>query len=136
MEFCINGCVTVLFNSCRDHSASLGHSGVGSIIATGIFSFLPLTYSEIAGPAVILSLLLASVTAACAAVCYCEFACELPVVGGGYACACDSLSPLQHSCFLLQTFCMCSESCLRCSQPSTSPLITSLEQCVLARAPS
>ena len=59
--------------------------GIGTIIATGIFSFLPFVYSIITGPAVVIALLLSGGTAALSALCYCEFGCEYPVVGGGMA---------------------------------------------------
>ena len=58
--------------------------GVGTIVATGIFSFLPFIYTFITGPAVVLSLVFAAGTAALSAVCYSEFACEFPVTGGGF----------------------------------------------------
>lgn len=58
--------------------------GVGSIIATGIFSFMPYIYANITGPAVVLSLLIASGAAAFSALIYSEFAVEYPVVGGGF----------------------------------------------------
>lgn len=58
--------------------------GVGSIIATGIFSFMPRIYASITGPAVILSLLIASIAAGMSALIYSEFAVEYPVVGGGF----------------------------------------------------
>eukprot|EP00850_Spirogloea_muscicola_P000439 SM000002S05519 [mRNA] locus=s2:342643:351603:- [translate_table: standard] len=57
---------------------------VGNIIATGIFSFMPYIYSSITGPAVVLSLLVASAAAAFSAFIYSEFAVEYPVVGGGF----------------------------------------------------
>eukprot|EP00271_Cylindrocystis_brebissonii_P010712 TRINITY_DN2701_c0_g1_i1.p1 TRINITY_DN2701_c0_g1~~TRINITY_DN2701_c0_g1_i1.p1 ORF type:complete len:636 (-),score=121.80 TRINITY_DN2701_c0_g1_i1:945-2852(-) len=63
---------------------SFAGMGVGAIIATGIFSFMPSIYATITGPAVVLSLLLASVTAAMTALIYSEFAVEYPVVGGGF----------------------------------------------------
>eukprot|EP00271_Cylindrocystis_brebissonii_P001042 TRINITY_DN11287_c0_g1_i1.p1 TRINITY_DN11287_c0_g1~~TRINITY_DN11287_c0_g1_i1.p1 ORF type:complete len:626 (-),score=72.79 TRINITY_DN11287_c0_g1_i1:1413-3290(-) len=58
--------------------------GVGSIIATGVFSFLPLVYSTVTGPAAILSVLIGAVTAATSAMIYSEFSVEYPVVGGAY----------------------------------------------------
>jgi len=59
--------------------------GIGTIIATGIFSFLPFVYSIITGPSVVIALILSGGTAALSALCYCEFGCEYPVVGGGMA---------------------------------------------------
>ena len=45
--------------------------GIGTIIATGIFSFLPFVYSIITGPSVVIALLLSGGTAALSALCYC-----------------------------------------------------------------
>ena len=58
--------------------------GVGTIVATGIFSFLPYIYAKVTGPAVVISLLLSAGTAALSGLCYSEFACEFPVTGGGF----------------------------------------------------
>ena len=44
--------------------------GVGTIIASGIFSFLPYVYVYVAGPAVMVALLLSAGTAALSAMCY------------------------------------------------------------------
>eukprot|EP00271_Cylindrocystis_brebissonii_P006388 TRINITY_DN19157_c0_g1_i2.p1 TRINITY_DN19157_c0_g1~~TRINITY_DN19157_c0_g1_i2.p1 ORF type:complete len:628 (-),score=90.81 TRINITY_DN19157_c0_g1_i2:1067-2950(-) len=58
--------------------------GLGDIIATGAFSFLPYVYATVTGPAVLLSILLASVTAATSAMIYSEFSVQYPVVGGAF----------------------------------------------------
>ena len=44
--------------------------GVGSIVATGIFSFLPYVYAKVTGPAVIISLILSAGTACLSGMCY------------------------------------------------------------------
>ncbi len=62
--------------------------GIGSIIATGVFSFTGLIYSKTAGPAVVLSFLVAGAAAALSAACYAEFA-----VGQPFAGACMSRKP-------------------------------------------
>jgi basic amino acid/polyamine antiporter, APA family len=57
--------------------------GVGSTLGTGIFFAMAETV-PIAGPAVILSFLLAAVTAGLTALCYAEVASTLPVSGSSY----------------------------------------------------
>eukprot|EP00898_Chlorokybus_atmophyticus_P002736 jgi/Chlat1/3463/Chrsp23S08827 len=58
--------------------------GIGIIMATGIFSFMPYIYAYITGPAVVLALIIASGVAALSALVYSEFAVDYPVVGGGF----------------------------------------------------
>ena len=57
--------------------------GVGSTLGTGIF-FVMAETAPIAGPAVILSFLLAAFTAGLTALCYAEVASKLPVSGASY----------------------------------------------------
>ncbi len=57
--------------------------GVGSTLGTGIFFALAETV-PIAGPAVVLSFVLAAVTAALTALCYAEVSSSLPVSGSSY----------------------------------------------------
>lgn len=57
--------------------------GVGSTLGTGIF-FVMAETAPIAGPAVILSFLLAAFTAGLTALCYAEVASKLPVSGSSY----------------------------------------------------
>jgi APA family basic amino acid/polyamine antiporter len=58
--------------------------GVGATIGTGIFIILTDAVPE-AGPAVILSFVLAGITAALTAVCYAELASTIPVSGSSYS---------------------------------------------------
>jgi APA family basic amino acid/polyamine antiporter len=58
--------------------------GVGATIGTGIFIVLSEAVPE-AGPAVVLSFVLAGITAALTAVCYAELASTIPVSGSSYS---------------------------------------------------
>jgi len=66
-------------------AASLTALGVGGIIGTGIFVLLGVTAAQNAGPAVIISLVIAAIGCAFAALCYAEFAAMVPVSGSAYA---------------------------------------------------
>ena len=57
--------------------------GIGGIIGAGIFVVLGVG-SHQAGPAITFSLLIAGITAACAALCYSELAAMIPVAGSTY----------------------------------------------------
>jgi APA family basic amino acid/polyamine antiporter len=65
--------------------------GVGAIIGAGIFVLTGLAAREQAGPAIILSFVVAGLGSAFCALCYAEFASMLPVAGGAYAYAYASL---------------------------------------------
>src|SRR5918997_1291874 len=58
--------------------------GVGATIGTGIFIVLTEAVPE-AGPAVLVSFVLAGITAALTAVCYAELASTIPVSGSSYS---------------------------------------------------
>lgn len=65
-------------------SGNLVLLGIGAIIGTGIFVLTGQAAAAHAGPAVVLSMLLAGVAAALAALCYSEFASSVPVAGSAY----------------------------------------------------
>ncbi|MBD5798804.1 amino acid permease [Bacillus pseudomycoides] len=58
--------------------------GLGGIIGVGIFVLTGVAASEHAGPAVILSFIIAGLASAAAALCYAEFAGLIPVSGSAY----------------------------------------------------
>ncbi|KWX84978.1 amino acid permease [Paenibacillus riograndensis] len=59
--------------------------GVGAIIGTGIFVMTGVAAAEHAGPALVLSFVLAGIACVLSALCYSEFASTLPVSGSAYA---------------------------------------------------
>jgi APA family basic amino acid/polyamine antiporter len=58
--------------------------GIGAIIGTGIFVLTGQAAAAHAGPAVVLSMVVAGVASALAAICYSEFASSVPVAGSAY----------------------------------------------------
>ncbi len=58
--------------------------GIGAIIGTGIFVLTGQAAAMHAGPAIVLSMVLAGVVSALAALCYAEFASTVPVAGSAY----------------------------------------------------
>src|SRR5215470_7201419 len=58
--------------------------GVGAIIGTGIFVLTGQPAAANAGPAIVISMLLAGLTSVLAALCYSEFAATVPVAGSAY----------------------------------------------------
>ncbi|MDM5189228.1 amino acid permease [Bacillus sp. DX4.1] len=59
--------------------------GIGAIIGTGIFVLTGIVAAKHAGPAIILSFILAAIVCACVAFCYAEFASTVPVAGSVYS---------------------------------------------------
>ncbi|HVG28443.1 MAG TPA: amino acid permease [Pyrinomonadaceae bacterium] len=68
--------------------------GVGAIIGTGIFVLTGVAAHERAGPAMILSFVVAGFACALAALCYAEFASMAPVAGSAYTYAYATLGEL------------------------------------------
>jgi APA family basic amino acid/polyamine antiporter len=58
--------------------------GVGAVIGTGIFVLTGQAAGKHAGPAVVISMVLAGIVSALAALCYSEFASAVPVSGSAY----------------------------------------------------
>jgi APA family basic amino acid/polyamine antiporter len=58
--------------------------GIGAIIGTGIFVLTGQAAAMHAGPGIVLSMVLAGVVSALAALCYAEFAAAVPVAGSAY----------------------------------------------------
>jgi len=65
-------------------STGLVALGVGAIIGAGLFSLTGIAAGENAGPAVMLSFIVAAVGCAFAGLCYAEFASMIPVAGSAY----------------------------------------------------
>ena len=59
--------------------------GIGAIIGTGIFVLTGQAAGKHAGPAVVLSMVLAGIVSLFAALCYSEFASSVPISGSAYA---------------------------------------------------
>ncbi|HEX3102257.1 MAG TPA: amino acid permease, partial [Pyrinomonadaceae bacterium] len=59
--------------------------GVGAIIGTGIFVLTGQAAGKHAGPAVVISMIIAGIVSALAALCYSEFAASVPISGSAYA---------------------------------------------------
>ncbi|MDT7602947.1 MAG: basic amino acid/polyamine antiporter, family, partial [Acidobacteriota bacterium] len=68
--------------------------GVGAVIGTGIFVLVGVAAHERAGPAMILSFVVAAIACALAALCYAEFASMAPVAGSAYTYAYATLGEL------------------------------------------
>src|SRR5215207_1411102 len=58
--------------------------GIGSVIGTGIFVLTGTAASQHAGPALVLSMIVAAVACALAGLCYAELASMIPVAGSAY----------------------------------------------------
>jgi APA family basic amino acid/polyamine antiporter len=68
--------------------------GIGSIIGTGIFVLTGTAASQNAGPALIISMIIAGVGCAFAGLCYAEFAAMIPVAGSAYTYAYATMGEL------------------------------------------
>ncbi|HQK99105.1 MAG TPA: amino acid permease, partial [Bacteroidia bacterium] len=58
--------------------------GVGAIIGAGIFVLTGAAASQHAGPAVVISFIVAGIACAFAGLCYSEFASMIPIAGSAY----------------------------------------------------
>src|ERR1700756_2020766 len=58
--------------------------GIGAIIGAGIFVITGQAAAQFAGPAILLSFILAGIACAFAGLCYAEFASMIPVAGSAY----------------------------------------------------
>ena len=58
--------------------------GVGAVIGTGIFVLTGQAAAAYAGPAIVLSMIIAGLASALAGLCYAEFASAVPVAGSAY----------------------------------------------------
>jgi len=63
---------------------SLVALGIGAIIGAGLFSLTGIAAAENAGPAIVLSFMLAAVGCAFAGMCYSEFSTMIPIAGSAY----------------------------------------------------
>ena len=59
--------------------------GIGGIIGTGIFVLTGLAAAQHAGPAIVISFIIAGIGCMFAGLCYSEFAAMVPVAGSAYA---------------------------------------------------
>src|SRR5947209_8250357 len=74
--------------------ASLICLGIGSIVGTGIFVLTGTASAHHAGPAILLSFVLAAIACVFSGLCYAEFASMIPVSGSAYTYAYATLGEL------------------------------------------
>jgi APA family basic amino acid/polyamine antiporter len=58
--------------------------GIGAIVGAGLFSITGIAAAENAGPAIVLSFIIAAIGCAFAGICYSELSCMIPVSGSAY----------------------------------------------------
>src|SRR5690348_16357472 len=68
--------------------------GIGAVIGTGIFVVTGTAAAEHAGPAVLISFIIAAICSGFSALCYAEFATLIPISGSSYSYAYASLGEL------------------------------------------
>lgn len=76
------------------NSLALTSLGVGGTIGTGIFVMTGMAAHDVAGPAVIVSFLVAAIACACSALCFAELSARIPKAGSAYIYARTLLGPL------------------------------------------
>jgi amino acid transporter len=92
--------------------------GVGGMMGAGIFISTGVAAHDYAGPAVVVSYLVAGISALLSAFCYTEFAVEMPVAGGAFSYlqitfGAQVLAHLLSCCLSSSPCCHC--SCWSCS---------------------
>lgn len=68
--------------------------GIGAIVGAGLFSITGVAAAENAGPAIVISFLIAAIGCIFAGLCYCELAAMIPVSGSAYTYAYASMGQL------------------------------------------
>ena len=68
--------------------------GIGAIIGTGIFVLTGTVAAQYAGPAVVISFIIAGVASAFAGLCYAEFSALIPIAGSAYSYAYTTLGEI------------------------------------------
>jgi APA family basic amino acid/polyamine antiporter len=68
--------------------------GVGAIIGAGLFSITGIAAAENAGPAIVISFIIASIACALAGLCYSELAAMIPIAGSAYTFAYATMGEL------------------------------------------
>ncbi len=94
--------ITTLLDPDRDHSQlkrSLGAPalvmiGIGAIIGAGLFSITGIAAAENAGPAIVISFLIAAIGCTFAGLCYSELATMIPISGSAYTYAYATMGQL------------------------------------------
>src|SRR5205085_4082290 len=65
--------------------------GIGAVIGSGLFSLAGVAAANYAGPAIVVSMIVAGIGCAFAGLCYSEFSCMIPVAGSAYTYAYTTL---------------------------------------------
>ena len=103
MDLLVKKPMSVLLNEAGDGEHSLKRTlgagalvalGVGAIIGAGLFSLTGIAAANNAGPAVVLSFVLAAFGCAFAGMCYSEFATMIPIAGSAYTYAYATMGEL------------------------------------------
>ena len=68
--------------------------GIGAIIGAGLFSLTGIAAADNAGPAVVLSFMMAAIGCAFAGMCYSEFSTMIPIAGSAYTYAYATMGEL------------------------------------------